>query len=275
MEFFEALRQSFMDPMNFWAKFTSFLPNLFAAILLLIVGHLLGKFLAMIVTRLLQKLKLDSMSSSGSLGEAAAKSGFTATPSVILGKICYWLIFLTFIISAADTLGLDRVSETIDDFVLYLPKVIGAVLVLVVGMFAAGLVRAGVEAALASIDLGYEKAIGGVLHGVIAIIVISLAIGQLDIKTDLLNQVVVIFLFAGAAAVALALGLGTRDVAGNIVAGVYARDLYVPGNQIKVGDIVGTVVEVNATSLLLDLPDGSRLTIPNSRLLDEQVEIRS
>ena len=275
MDFLDALKQSFLDPMNFWAKFTSFLPNLIAALLLLIVGHFLGKVVAMIVTRILQRLKLDSMSSSGSLGEAAAKTGFTTTPSVILGKICYWLIFLTFIISAADTLGLDRVSETIDDFVLYLPKVIGAVLVLVVGMFAAGLVRAGVEAALASMNLGYERAIGSVLHGVIAIIVVSLAIGQLEIETDLLNQVVVIFLFAGAAAVALALGLGTRDVAGNIVAGVYARDLYTPGDKLRIGSTSGTVAEVNATSLLLELDDGSRLTIPNSRLISEQVEIRT
>lgn len=274
MEFLDALKQSFLDPMNFWAKFTSILPNLLAALLLLVVGHFLGKLIAMIVTRILKRLKLDSMSSAG-LGEAAAKSGFTTTPSAILGKICYWLIFLTFIISAADTLGLDRVSETIDDFVLYLPKVIGAVLVVVVGMFAAGLVRAGVEAALASMNLGYERTIGGLLHGVIVIIVISLAIGQLDIETALLNQVVVIFLFAGAAAVALALGLGTRDVAGNIVAGVYARDMYAAGDKIQIGSVSGTVAEVTSTSLMLDLDDGTRLTIPNSRLLSEQVEIRS
>ncbi len=271
MEVLDALRQSFMDPGMFWGRFTAFLPNLIAATLLLILGHVLGRVIAAIVTRVLKRIRIDSL--SGGFGDAVSGAGFTATPSQIIGKIFYWLIFLTFIISAADTLGLERVSETIDDFVLYLPRVIGAVLVVIVGLFAAGLVRAAVEAALGSMNVGYEKAVGGVIHGVIVLVVISLAIGQLDIETALLNQVVSIILLAGAAAVALALGLGTRDVAGNIVAGVYARELFVPGDQIRYGDIVGVVVEVSATSVVLEGPDNKRITVPNRKLLDQEVEV--
>ena len=273
MEVLDALRQSFMDPGMFWGRFTAFLPNLIAATLLLILGHVLGRVIAAVVTRVLKRMRIDSLSAGSGLGDAVSGAGFTATPSQIIGKIFYWLIFLTFIISAADTLGLERVSETIDDFVLYLPRVIGAVLVVIVGLFAAGLVRAGVEAALGSMNVGYEKAVGGVIHGVIVLVVISLAIGQLDIETALLNQVVAIILLAGAAAVALALGLGTRDVAGNIVAGVYARELFVPGDQIRFGDIVGVVVEVSATSVVLEGPDNKRITVPNRKLLDQEVEV--
>ena len=275
MEIWEALRQSFMDPSMFWGRFTSFLPSLIAAFVLLFIGHVLGKIVAAIVTKILQRLRLDSISAESGLGEAVSGAGFTATPSQVLGKIIYWLIFLTFIISAADTLGLDRVSETIDDFVLYLPRVIGAVLVVIIGLFAAGLVRAGVEAALAGVNLGYERVVGGIVHGVIVLIVVSLAIGQLDIETELLNQVVAIVLFAGAAAIALALGLGTRDVAGNIVAGVYARDLYEPGTRIRYGDVAGTVIEVTSTSLVLQVTDEKRITVPNSLLLDQEVEVIS
>ena len=275
MKIFDALRESFMDPSMFWGKFTAILPNLVAALLLLLLGHLLGKILASVTTRILKRLKFDKLGESGGLGDAAASAGFEASPSALLGKIVYWLILLTFIISAADTLGLDRVSETIDDFVLYLPKVIGAVLVLVVGLFAAGLVRAAIETALASIDLGNEKVVGGVIYGLITIVVISLAISQLEIQTELLNQVVVIFLMAGAGAVALALGLGTRDVAGNIVAGVYVRDLYQPGDRISFEGQTGEVVEVNSTSLVLRIDEQKTLTIPSSRLLEKQVEIQS
>jgi len=195
-------------------------------------------------------------------------------PTVVWGNIL-GLIFMTFIISAADTLGLDTVSATINNFVLYLPKVIGALIVVVVGLFVANIVRTGIETALAGMNLGYEKAVAGILYGVIVIVVMSLAINQLEIETELLNQVVTILLMAGAGAVALALGLGTRDVAGNVVAGVYARELYEPDNKIKIGDVTGTVIEVTSTSLVLETEEGNRITIPNSRLIDEQVEILS
>lgn len=273
MEFFDALRQSFLDPMLFWGKFASFLPSLLAAIVLLVIGHFLGKLLAYVISKLLAKVGLDRISEKAGLGNAVGGSGIVASPSLIVGKIVYWLIFLTFIISAADTLGLDRVSSTIDDFVLYLPKVIGAMLVAIVGLFVATLVRTALEAALASINLGYERAVGGLVYGIIVVVVLSLAVGQLEIETELLNQVISILLLAAAAAVALALGLGTREVAGNIVAGVYARDLYQPGATIRFGDVSGTVLEVGSTNVVIRVGPDKTLTVPNRYLLEKQVEV--
>lgn len=273
MGFFDTLRESFLDPMLIWGKIASVLPSLIAAIVLLVAGHFIGKFLAHIIAKLLAKVGLDKLGEKAGLGDAVAGSGIVASPSMILGKIIYWLIFLTFIISAADTLGLQRVSDMIGDFVLYLPKVIGAILVALIGLFVASLVRTGVEAALASVNLGYEKAIGGLIYAIIVIVVISLAIGQLEVETALFNQVISIVLLAGAAAVALALGLGTRDVAGNIVAGVYARDLYQPGATIRFGDLSGKILEVGSTSVVIRVSADKTITVPNRRLLDEQVEI--
>ena len=60
-----------------------------------------------------------------------------------------------------------------------------------------------------------------------------------------------------------------------VVAGVYARELYEPDNLLKVGDITGTVISVTSTCLVLQTDDGKKVTIPNSRLLEEQVEILS
>lgn len=275
MGILDALEQALADPMIIWGKVAGILGNVAVAALLLIAGHFIGKLLASIVSKLLNKVGLDKLSEKAGLSDGMMGASFSLTPSVVLGKIIYWLVFLTFIISAADKLGLETVSATINNFVLYLPKVIGAFLVVIIGLFVAGLVRTGIETALAGLNLGYEKALGGIVYAVIVIVVLSLGVNQLEIETDLFNQVVVIFLMAGAGAVALALGLGTRDVAGNVVAGVYARELYQPDDMVKVGEVTGTVVAVTSTSLVLQTEAGTRLTIPNSRLLDEQVEILS
>lgn len=275
MGILEAIQQSLSDPMILWGKVAGILTNAAIAILLVVVGHFLGKLLASIVSKLLSRLGLDKLSEKAGLSDGVMGSTFSMTPSVILGKIVYWLIFMIFLISAADKLGMETVSSTVNNFVLYLPKVIGAFLVALIGLFAAGLVRTGIETALSGMNLGYEKAVGGIIYAVIVIIVISLSVNQLEIETELFNQVVVIFLMAGAGAVALALGLGTRDVAGNVVAGVYARELYAPDDRLKIGDITGTVISVTSTSLVLETEDGRRITIPNRRLIEEQVEILS
>ena len=62
MEILEALKQTFMDPSMFWGRFTSFLPSLIAAAVLLIIGHVVGRLVASVVTRLLQRFRLDSIS---------------------------------------------------------------------------------------------------------------------------------------------------------------------------------------------------------------------
>lgn len=273
MSFFESIRAVLPDPVQIWEKIAAVTPNVLAAITLLIVGHFIGKFLSMAISRLLQRIGLDRLGEKAGLSDMAERSGLNMTVSGIFGKILYWLIFLTFIISAADALGLGRVSATIDDFVMYLPKVIGAFLVLVIGLFGAQVVRSIVEAALGSINLGYEKAVGGLVYAIIVIVVVSLSIGQLEVETALLNQVISILLMACAAAVALAMGLGTRDVAGNIVAGVYARDLFEPGQHIKLDNLSGEIVEVTSTNIIVDIGEGRRVSIPNRRLLDEQVEV--
>ncbi len=248
------------------------MPSLISAIVLLIIGYFLAKIVAGLISKLLVKIGFDKISEKAGLANSV---GNNATPSKIFGKIIYWLIFLIFLSAASNALGLEPVSNMVNNFITYLPKIIGALLVVLFGLFAASLVRTGVETALSSMHLGYEKAIGNIIYAIIVIVVISLAIGQLEIEIDLLNQVVVIILFAGASSIALALGLGTRDIAGNIVAGVYIREMCSEGDKVKVGDVIGNVVEINSTSLLIKVDESKTVCIPNSRLIDEQLEILS
>ena len=257
--------------MGLWQKVAEFAPNIVAAIFLLIVGYIVARALGALVAKLLEKVGLDRITESSGIATAVQSTGIATNASTIFGKIIYWLIFLTFMISAADTLGLPRVSSTIDDFVLYLPKLLGALLVVIIGLFIAHLVRTGIETACQGMNLEYGKAVATLVHSVIVIVIVSLAIGQLEIETTLLNQVISIVLFSVAAAVALSLGLGTREISSNIIAGIYARELFQPGDKIVVDDIEGKVCEVNTTSTVLRTEDDVYLNIPNKTLIDQQI----
>lgn len=268
----DEVQQTLWQPMvSLWTKVAEFLPNLAGALLLLVVGYLVAKGIGVAIRKLLEKLGLDKLTESSGVASAVQSTGFDASASAIIGKIAYWLIFLLFMIAAADSLGLPRVSDTINGFVQYLPKLIGALLVVIIGLFAAHVVRTAVETASASMQLDYGKPLGTLIYMLIVIVVVSLAIGQLEIETDLLNQVVSIILFAIGAAVALSLGMGTRATAGNIIAGLYARDLFPPGDKITVGDISGRVIEVSTTNTLIELDDGTTYTLPNSVLVESKV----
>ena len=93
-------------------------------------------------------------------------TGIDTSASSIIGKIVYWLIFLLFMIAAADSLGLPsefRIPSMA--FVQYLPKLVGALLVVIIGLFAAHLVRTAIETAAAQgMQLEYGKPLGSLIY---------------------------------------------------------------------------------------------------------------
>ena len=119
----DEVQESLWQPMvSLWTKVAEFLPNLAGALLLLIIGYAVAKGIGMAIAKLLAKLGLDKLTERAGVTSAVATTGIETTASAIIGKIVYWLIFLLFMIAAADSLGLPRVSDTINGFVQYLPK---------------------------------------------------------------------------------------------------------------------------------------------------------
>ncbi|MBF3197619.1 mechanosensitive ion channel, partial [Pseudomonas aeruginosa] len=108
----------------------------------------------------------------------------------------------------------------------------------------------------------------------VIIISISVAVGQLEVKTDLLNYIIAIVLITVGLAAALALGLGSREVAGQIIAGIYVRELYQVGQQVKVGDVEGTIEEIGTVKTILLTEEGELVSLANRLLLDQRVTSR-
>ena len=223
---------------------------------------------------MLKRVRFDTASEKTGLSEAMQKVGIRRSASEIVGVLVFWFLMLTFLISAADALGLDNVSRTIDSFVTYLPKAIGAAVVLVIGLLIASFVRTAVRAALERIGLDYANPASQLAYGVLIVVIASLAVGQLQIEVALLNRVIEIVLLAVGAALAIALGFGTRDVARHVVAGVYVRESFKTGTYLAVGDSRGTLEAVTALNTKIRTEDGETLYIPNAQLVESMVRER-
>ena len=157
---------------------------------------------------------------------------------------------------------------------LYLPKVFGAALVLVIGVLLAQLVNGIVHGAAEGVGLDYSAGLGRVAQALVIIISISVAIGQLEIKTELLNTVIAIVLASLGLAAALALGLGSRDLVAQILAGIYVREIFEVGQVVQIDEVEGVIEEIGTVKTLLLTADDELISVSNKRLLDQRVKAR-
>ncbi|KQQ60081.1 transporter [Pseudomonas sp. Leaf127] len=257
-----------------WTKIANFIPSLFGALVVVVLGFVVAKLLDALLSRLLAKLGLDRLMNGTGLTKLISRAGVKVPISTLIGKIVYWFVLLIFLVSAAESLGLQRVSATLDMLALYLPKVFGAALVLLVGVLLAQLANGLVRGAAEGVGVDYAAGLGRVAQGLVIIISISVAISQLEVKTDLLNHVIVIVLITVGLAVALAMGLGSREIAGQILAGIYVRELYQVGQMVQVGDIEGQIEEIGTVKTTLLTDDGELVSFSNRILLEQRVSSR-
>jgi small-conductance mechanosensitive channel len=159
----------------------------------------------------------------------------------------------------------------LDIFTLYLPKVVGAALILLAGLLLSHLVNGVVRGAAESVGVDYASGLGRFVQGLLVIITVSLAIGQLQIETALLNTVIAIVLISFGAAAALALGLGSREVVSQIIAGIYVRELYHVGDRIKMDELEGVIEEIGTVKTQLLDDDGQIVSVANRTLIAHRV----
>jgi small-conductance mechanosensitive channel len=242
----------------------AYLPNIIGAIALLILGWLLARLLRVVAvraTRLLDKM-LTRLIGPGS------ERLHVGAASRILGTIVFWLVLLFFATAATEVLGLAPFTEWLSRFVAYLPTLAAGVLIIAAGYavsrIASDLVRTTAP--------GFTPAHRNTLARVVQITIIAGAIlvgaDQIGIKVTFL----VIFAGAIAAAVvggiALAVGMGARDYVANLIGAHYLRDAVQVGQTLRVDDIEGRVVDVTATTLIMETGEG-RVSFP-ARVYNER-----
>lgn len=269
--------QSLLGAMSaLWAPIAAFIPRLFGALLVVAVGFLVAKLLDTLLSKLLAKLGLDRLVAGTGVTKLLSRVGIRVPVSTLIGRIVYWFVLLIFLVSAAESLGLARVSATLDMLALYVPKVFGAAIILLVGVLLGQLVSGMVRGAAEGVGIDYAGGLARIAQGLIIIISISVAIGQLEVKTELLNYVIAIALISVGMAAALALGLGSRELVSQILAGIYVRELYEVGQRVRLEalDLDGEIEEIGTAKTLVLRDDGEVVSIANRVLLEHRVGSR-
>ncbi len=262
-----------MDPLStLWARLAALLPNLAGAALMMLVGWLLARLSTGLTSRVAAALGLDAFAERVQLSQAMACLGVRDTLSRLLGRLVGLFVFVAFLLSALDALHLSAASEAMRAFLLYFPRVFGALLVIIGGLWLAKAAGSSAERVAEGAGVDASRLIGRIIQGFMTFLTVMLAVRQLQLDVGLVAEVLGIALLAAGAATALALGLGARALAGELLAGAYVRELFAPGDELELdGGRTGEVVEVGAVKTVLRMGDGRLLSLPNRELVDRPV----
>lgn len=193
------------------------IPSVLAAIVLLLVGMLVASGLRAAVEKFLKFIRLDEHTDKIRLNEVLSRLGFGRSPGQVVGFLVYWLVILVFLLSAANAVELTVVSELLEQFVLFIPKVIGAVLVLAGGLLLGHLVAEIVRNAAIANRLDGAVGLSKTAQFVVIVFASIMALEQIDIDTSIVTSSVQIILAAIGLGLAIAFGLGGKDKAAEII----------------------------------------------------------
>ena len=199
-----------------------FLPRLAAALGILMAGFAIAKMVERGTDLFLHRIGFDRWMREGGVTEALERAGTRLDPSSVIAKLVFWTVMLLVIVLAATALRIEAVSTLFAELLAYIPNVIAAVIVLVLGILLGEFVK----------DLVLASA--GGLHGAItlaraakaAVILLAVFMGLelLDIAQDIVLVFFIAVVGAAALATGIAFGLGGKDVAAEVTRDWYEKN---------------------------------------------------
>ncbi len=247
------------------------LPRIGGALLLLVLGLLVARLAGRVARRALTALGVDDLAERFRVHEVLARVGIERPLSALMGRIVRLALSVVVVFAAVSLLGLAALSSSLNEVLLFLPKLFVALALVVLGAIVAQFVGDRVEQLATQMALG--SAVARIVQAAIFAIFLITAIAQLGISTELLTTLVGIAFVAAALTVALAFGLGSREVAREVSAGRYVGAAFDIGQTITVDGIRGEIVALENAATVLRREDGQTLRVPNHLLLESVVAL--
>jgi len=266
-----AVRQSFEDAFN---QFYGIAPKIVAMLVVVVLGYIVAKFVAKAITTLAERVGLQSAADQSGLADSMHHMGLQRNVPAIIGSIVFWLLMCVVLTAGFNILGLQAVSEAMQEIVHYIPNLLVATVLVVVGLLVASFLRGVVATSADRVGLSYAQHLANGCYYVFALLTFIAAFKQLGVQFALLENLILIAFGALAVGFGLAFGLGGRDVMAGILAGYYIRQRLHAGDHVSVGAMEGTIREVGPVATIIETEeDGllNRRSVPNTKMLNEAV----
>jgi hypothetical protein len=210
----DRLRESF-------GQIFQYVPLLLGALIILFAGYLLAKLLERGTERLLTRIGLNRWLERGGVLEAVERTGWRSRPSRVFANIVFWFVMFAVIVVAANALGLNTLADLFQELVSYIPSVVAAIVIVLVGIVLGDFVDGLIMASAGALHGGPTMARVG--RAGVVLLAVFMALQTLGIAPDIVTTAFAILFGAVALGLALAFGLGNRELAGEVTREWYER----------------------------------------------------
>lgn len=202
---------------NLWLGIAAFLPNLFGALVILLLGLIIAAALGTVVEKILEALKIDRVLGSAGIDTHVTRAGLRLRAAYLGGQIVRWFFIIVFALAATDMLRLYALTAFLRDVLGYVPNVIIAALILVATLAIANILSRIVAASTSAARLAGAGVLSTITWWAIVMFGIFAALLQLDVATAIIQTLVTGVIAMLALAGGLAFGLGGRDYAAHLL----------------------------------------------------------
>ncbi|MCB0588936.1 MAG: mechanosensitive ion channel [Phaeodactylibacter sp.] len=252
--------------------FASVIPNLLGALAVFIIGLIVSKVAARFVRRILVTIGADKLAERLNEIEIVYKSNIQLVPSTLLSKVVYYFLLFIFVVAATDILNMPVISQLMGEILNYIPVLISAMAVFVVGLLVSDFLKNVVKTTCESLGIPAAGMISSVVFYFLFLNVAMIALSQARIDTEFIQDNLSIILAGVVLAFAIGYGLASRNIVANFLASFYNKGKVGIGDTIGVEGIKGKVIQMDNSSIVLQV-EGREVLVPLSKLASETVEI--
>lgn len=271
-ETFYAMRDQLVDSFrDMVLGIAAAMPRILTGLVLILVLLFVAKIVASLLRKILKKLRLDALSKTAGIDQTLSRLGVRAPLSDVLSRSAYFLLLFLFAQAVVDGLGVAVVANAMGTFLGYLPNLVAAIFILIAGSVAAQFGGGAIARAAESSGIEFGASLGSMVSGLILFVAGIMAVGQLQVDTQIVRIVTICLLAGLGLGFGLSFGLGTKDITSDIISGFYARKVFRIGEPLEVRGHRGVLKSITPTMTLLD-NDGETIAFSNREYQSEIIK---
>jgi hypothetical protein len=257
---------------SMWPDIIQVGANIAIAIVVLILGWLISKIVTKIIKKALKLAKFSKLDEKINEIEIVEGKQLNFDSIKVVTKFVKLIMYIMIIIVISDVLGLQILSEKISEFLSYLPKLLVALVIFMIGLLFANFVKKGLKSLFESVDLSGGKMLSQVVFFLLLIFVSITALNQAGVNTEIITSNFTMILGSFILAFSLAFGLGAREVVGDLLKTFYTRKTFEVGKKIEFQGKVYEIDAINNISVVLKSAEG-QLIIPVKDIVENQIKV--
>src|SRR5687768_14618646 len=200
-----------LEPVRvFLVQIGHFLPKLALAVVVLIAGWMLAKLARFTIIKALRAINFNVLTERAGMDGFLRQGGVQSDTTEIFGVLIYWLVILAALVIAFNSLGLTYITDLLRQVVLFVPKVIVALLILAFGAYFARFVGGTVMTYCRNVGIQDGELLGSLAQYAIMTFVVLIALEQVNVGGEIVRLSFLIILGGAVFALALAFGLGSQ-----------------------------------------------------------------